>query len=591
MDMEIFPLSPADILLKGLDVQRKEGTLCDVTICVDDREFHAHKCVLAVLSPYFKAMFDGNFKERSENVVNLRDVVSADGLGVILDAIYTPKLRLTHGNVMEVTVAADFLGIEKIVARCETFMYGHLCYDFCAGYFQVARKLSMDKLLTRAREVVVKEFIEMTTTDGFANLDLVTVCEIFSAQDLVLDGQEVEVFRGMCRWLEDKDLPEEQVDKVLTNSECIQYTSIPKKVLKEEVLQNEFIIANDVRRKNVQAALEFHANVYKQPILLIEGGSKPRGIPCFVSVGTKRIKFKDKTKTARPRLMFLKVDPDKKALRILKEIKFSVPLEQGTMCCITHGKVFVFVYGSSTKGFVFFRYSIPLGTWLKLDTPPIQVKSAMMQSSKNMIYLLGGINNSGRRVDSCFEYNIEDNTWEKMPRMPAKLSFAGICVHSTKNIIYIAGGYSGWGIAVAKVNSLYGYHIETMTWYIEAPLRHKRSGLCLLEVDAHIYAIGGLEDESDTKNEIIEEYNIELNQWTIIELHCQSFPHLYFPEGVKVFNVEGLVVVAGIQRTCDCSDYEYLIELNPNKQFKLKRAISMVPDYKWEIFGYVQVPL
>ena len=363
-----------------------------------------------------------------------------------------------------------------------------------------------------------------------------------------------------------------------------------KKVLKEEVLSHK-LINNDVRRKKIKATMGFHISPYKQPVLLMENGTKGRGMQCFVSVGTKRTRYKDAKKTARPRLIFLQILPDTKSLKIIREVKFSVPLEQGTMCCITHGKSFVFVYGCSSKGYVFLRYSITLGTWLKLEAPPSHVKCAMMVSSTRTIYFMGGIDGSSRRVDSGFEYSIEGNTWKSIPRMPAKLSSGGICVHSTSNVVYIAGGYSGWAITQSKVNSVYAYNIQTMTWYIEAPMHHKRSGLILVEINARLYAIGGLNGEKVETNEIAEEYNIVLNQWTIVTLHCHSLPHLRFPCRVKVMVVDGVVVISGIKRTCDCSNYEYLIEMDPEKQFKLRRVITMDPDFSWNVFGYVQVPL
>ena len=52
-------ISHALNLLKGLNRQRQERTLCDVIICVEDQEFSCHRNVLAACSPYFLAMFSG----------------------------------------------------------------------------------------------------------------------------------------------------------------------------------------------------------------------------------------------------------------------------------------------------------------------------------------------------------------------------------------------------------------------------------------------------------------------------------------------------------------------------------------------------
>ncbi len=49
-------------ILQGLNRQRMEGVLCDVTIVVEEYEFPCHRNVLAACSPYFMAMFTGNRK-------------------------------------------------------------------------------------------------------------------------------------------------------------------------------------------------------------------------------------------------------------------------------------------------------------------------------------------------------------------------------------------------------------------------------------------------------------------------------------------------------------------------------------------------
>lgn len=47
-----FPSAQASVL-DGLNRQREDGSLCDLSIHVQGRVFKAHRCVLAASSPYF----------------------------------------------------------------------------------------------------------------------------------------------------------------------------------------------------------------------------------------------------------------------------------------------------------------------------------------------------------------------------------------------------------------------------------------------------------------------------------------------------------------------------------------------------------
>lgn len=51
-------------LLQGLQLLRQDHELCDIVLRVGDAKIHAHKVVLASISPYFKAMFTGNLSEK-----------------------------------------------------------------------------------------------------------------------------------------------------------------------------------------------------------------------------------------------------------------------------------------------------------------------------------------------------------------------------------------------------------------------------------------------------------------------------------------------------------------------------------------------
>ena len=52
----------------------------DLVLIVQDQELHVHRLILTLLSPVFKAMLDGHFKEASEDKITLegKDLKSID---------------------------------------------------------------------------------------------------------------------------------------------------------------------------------------------------------------------------------------------------------------------------------------------------------------------------------------------------------------------------------------------------------------------------------------------------------------------------------------------------------------------------------
>lgn len=53
-------LSHSSTLLRELHRMRESGALCDVMLQIGECRLHAHKLVLAAVSPYFAAMFSSD---------------------------------------------------------------------------------------------------------------------------------------------------------------------------------------------------------------------------------------------------------------------------------------------------------------------------------------------------------------------------------------------------------------------------------------------------------------------------------------------------------------------------------------------------
>ncbi|XP_051952099.1 transcription regulator protein BACH2 [Xyrauchen texanus] len=111
-------------ILLGLNEQRKQGLLCDVTVLVEGKEFRAHRAVLAACSEYFLQ----GFATQSDNelILSMPNEVSAQGFAPLLQFAYTAKLLLSRENIQEVIRCAEFLRMHNLEDSCFRFLEAQL---------------------------------------------------------------------------------------------------------------------------------------------------------------------------------------------------------------------------------------------------------------------------------------------------------------------------------------------------------------------------------------------------------------------------------------------------------------------------------
>ncbi|XP_036437259.1 transcription regulator protein BACH2 [Colossoma macropomum] len=111
-------------ILLGLNEQRQQGLLCDVTVQVEGKEFRAHRAVLAACSEYFLQGLVAHGDK--ELVFTMPDEVTARGFAPLLQFAYTAKLLLSRDNIQEVIRCADFLRMHNLEDSCFRFLEAQL---------------------------------------------------------------------------------------------------------------------------------------------------------------------------------------------------------------------------------------------------------------------------------------------------------------------------------------------------------------------------------------------------------------------------------------------------------------------------------
>ena len=97
-------------ILSSINAFRKGSMLCDTILRVEDRDFPVHRVILAACSNYFEAMFTSGMSEscNEQKIIEIKGL-SADTMEILLDFIYTEKVKVSVDNVQALLPAACLL--------------------------------------------------------------------------------------------------------------------------------------------------------------------------------------------------------------------------------------------------------------------------------------------------------------------------------------------------------------------------------------------------------------------------------------------------------------------------------------------------
>ena len=109
--------SPGFNLSKVLDDARQKEQYTDVVIVTKDKEFKAHKVVIASQSPFFATRLEERWTEAGGNRINMTDV-SAEIMSAILTYMYTGVVNDVDRIAYEVLPKAEEYQLEDLKVTC-----------------------------------------------------------------------------------------------------------------------------------------------------------------------------------------------------------------------------------------------------------------------------------------------------------------------------------------------------------------------------------------------------------------------------------------------------------------------------------------
>lgn len=187
---------------------REAGEFIDIVLVVDGRKIHAHRNVLASLSPYLHGLLTSGLAEStvSGDEMPIGDE-STDGAAVeaIVDCMYSGKIAISTSTVSTVIRAANMLQVGAVEKAACDFLIGSL--EPASGVPALGFAAQFSECGEHARELheqclryAAENFADCSREASFAELSCETVCKLIASESL-FEREEI-VLAAARRWFE-----------------------------------------------------------------------------------------------------------------------------------------------------------------------------------------------------------------------------------------------------------------------------------------------------------------------------------------------------------------------------------------------------
>ncbi|XP_060118467.1 kelch-like protein 28 [Heteronotia binoei] len=513
-------------LLQGLNLLRQHHELCDIILRVGDVKIHAHKVVLASISPYFKAMFGGNLSEKENSEVEFQCIAEA-ALQAIVEYAYTGTVFISQDTVESLLPAANLLQIKLVLKECCTFLESQLDPGNCIGISRFAETYGCHDLYLAANKYICQNFEDVCQTEEFFELTHSELDEIVSNDCLNVVTEET-VFYALESWIK-YDVQERQ--KYLAQLlHCVRLPLLSVKFLTRLYEANHLIRDDHTCKHLLNEALKYHFmpehRLSYQTVLT----TRPRCPPkVLCAVGGKAGLFACLESVE----MYFPQNDSWIGLAPLRVPRYEFGI------CVLDQKIYVMggIAAPTCQGADYNKHERSVecwdpdtNTWASLESMSEGRSTLGVAVLAREIYALGGYDGQSY-LQSVEKYIARVKEWQPIAPMGKTRSCFSAAV--LDGMIYAIGGYGP-----AHMNSVERYDPSKDSWETVAPMADKRINFGVGVMLGFIFVVGGHNGVSHLSS--IERYDPHQNQWTV----CRPMKEPRTGVGAAVIDTD-LYVVGG----------------------------------------------
>ncbi|XP_072366925.1 actin-binding protein IPP isoform X2 [Scyliorhinus torazame] len=531
----------ARALLAQINRLRAREDFCDVQLQVKEQLFSVHKLILAASSPYFAVLFAGGMQEASKDLIQIHGI-EAETFRLLLEFIYTGIIDVSIKNVQEVILAADMLQLTEIVNMCSDFLKGQVDPSNCVGIYQFAEQIACHDLIEFTESYIYVHFLEVCKTEEFMGLEKDVVVKILKNEELHIED-EYQVFTAAMEWvLKDMGKRKKYVIEVLdpvrfpllSSRRLFKYIEgIPDfslRVALQKLLEEYREVSKPQKEtkfcKLLPASKICPRKKARKYLYAIGGYTRLQGGRWSDSRTLSCVERFDSFSQYWTTVSSLHQARSGLGVAVLEGMIYVIGGESDSMifdCAerydpVTKQWAAVASMNSPRCGLAVCACHAAiyaLGGWVGAD---IGKTMERFDPSDNkweiigLIYVVGGLSDSGSELGSAEMFNPITKRWTTLDDMKTKRAYVGVA--ALNDCVYAVGG---WNETQNALRTAEKYSLQEEQWFEVSPMKMARAGVSVIAVNGLLYAVGGRTSGRDSSAPVtldsVEVYDPHTDTW------------------------------------------------------------------------------
>jgi influenza virus NS1A-binding protein len=505
--------------LRSLSTMQKNRLFCDVILVVENTEIHAHRNVLACVSPHLMELFSAEQETNNDGTIatyRLNGYITKEGLNILVEYAYTAQLDIPDEMIKDVYLAGWQLRMECIVNECARHLVSNLSIETCIETRALPGINRNKAFVQDVDNYISQHFAELSQTPTFLQLPLIQIEILHQTKQEMAMVVEDSLSRLVLEWIKRQIYEDEGSVESLSQRSHMLYLALDNSLQDCQDLPAGHNANSDIVKDYKRLASKCPANTKKHSRKCLAQPERPRVLKYTREVSDRRYDEE------------LKGDADFNLIGTLK-------VSEHTLISL------VTLNGALYRLSIQSRLNRPSP---KINAPSTASSSMTTPSPVQTPDITTIAQDVVKKLD-IIDLETSENPDLFLEVAAMSESKCGLGVAELDGKLLVVGGYD----RAECLKSVESYCPETNSWTQEMSLSEARGRVQIAVIDGTVYAVGGC--NGTTELDTVECLHSGAQKWK----KCCKLPFSRSNAGVcalnnQIFCIGGWNGQSGIKQ-CD----------------------------------------